>query len=117
MKVNQFRVIMFVLIMVVISLGEVSAQFLKVKGTVVDNKNNLLIGCNVTVKGTNDRTITDIKGAYSIQIAKGGILCFSYIGYETVEVIVKSEEINVVMKESVKDVLEEVIVCGTGAQK
>ena len=44
MKVNQFRVIMFVLIMVVISLGEVSAQFLKVKGTVVDNKNNLLIG-------------------------------------------------------------------------
>ncbi|GCB35257.1 hypothetical protein KGMB02408_22020 [Bacteroides faecalis] len=103
--------------MAVISLGEVSAQLIEVKGTVVDNKNNPLIGCNITVKGTKDGTITDIKGAYSIQVAKGGILCFSYIGYETVEVIVKSEEINVVMKESAKDVLEQVVVSGTGRQK
>lgn len=117
MKTNQFRAFMFVLLMAVISLGEVSAQLIEVKGTVVDNKNNPLIGCNITVKGTKDRTITDIKGAYSIQVAKGGILCFSYIGYETVEVIVKSEEINVVMKESAKDVLEQVVVSGTGRQK
>ena len=117
MKTNQFRVFMFVLLMAVISLGEVSAQLIEVKGTVVDNKNNPLIGCNITVKGTKDGTITDIKGAYSIQVAKGGILCFSYIGYETVEVIVKSEEINVVMKESAKDVLEQVVVSGTGRQK
>ncbi len=117
MKTNQFRAFMFVLLMAVISLGEVSAQLIEVKGTVVDNKNNPLIGCNITVKGTKDGTITDIKGAYSIQVAKGGILCFSYIGYETVEVIVKSEEINVVMKESAKDVLEQVVVSGTGRQK
>lgn len=117
MKTNQFRTIMLVLLMAVISLGEVSAQLIKVKGTVVDNKNNPLIGCNVTVKGTKDGTITDIKGAYSIQVAKGGILCFSYIGFETVEVIVKSEEINVVMNESAKDILEEVVVSGTGTQK
>ena len=33
------------------------------------------------------------------------------------EVIVKSEEINVVMNESAKDILEEVVVSGTGTQK
>mgnify|MGYP004702857089 FL=1 len=103
MKTNQFRVFMLMLLMAVISLGEVSAQLIEVKGTVVDNKNNPLIGCNITVKGTKDGTITDIKGAYSIKIAKGGILCFSYIGYETIEVTVKSEKINVVMKESATD--------------
>ncbi|MDD3036692.1 von Willebrand factor type A domain-containing protein [Bacteroides sp.] len=117
MKTNQFRAIMLILLMAVISLGQANAQLIKVTGTVVDNKNNPLIGCNITVKGKTGGIITNINGTYSIKVYKGEVLCFSYIGYETVEVIVKSEKINVVMHECAKDAMEEVVVSGVGAQK
>ena len=50
MKTNQFRAMMLVLLMAVISLGRMNAQVITVSGTVTDAKDgNPLVGCSVRV--------------------------------------------------------------------
>ena len=45
-------------------------------------------------------------------------LIFSYIGYETQEILVREERtVNVVMKEKTETTLDEVVITATGAQK
>ena len=116
MKTNQLRTVMFVLLMTVVSLGSVSAQFMKVRGTVVDKVGEPLVGVNINVMGNNSGTLTDVKGSYSIKVNKGDSLCFSYIGFKNIVVRVVSEKMNVVMDESIPNVLEGIVI-GTGTQK
>lgn len=63
MKTNQLRTVMFVLLVTVVSLGSVSAQFMKVRGTVVDKVGEPLVGVNINVMGNNSGTLTDVKGS------------------------------------------------------
>lgn len=92
---------------------------LEVRGIVTDEKNEPLIGANVVVKDVPGLgAITDMDGKYKIKIEPFNRLVFSYIGYETQEVLVKTDTvINVIMKESESSILEEVVVTGTGIQK
>ncbi|MEN8155914.1 MAG: von Willebrand factor type A domain-containing protein [Bacteroidota bacterium] len=82
-----------------------------INGVVKDEAGNLLPGVNVTVKGTKNGTVTDIKGAYQVRVdAEDRYLVFSYIGFETEVIkIAKSNRINVVMKAS-EVMLEEVVI-------
>jgi hypothetical protein len=59
------------------------AQTGGVKGKIVDNGNEALIGANVVVKGTTIGTITDVDGNYIIQNIPAGeiTLLASFIGY------------------------------------
>ncbi len=86
-------------------------------GVVKDDAGNPLPGVNVTVKGTQNGTVTDIYGAYQIRVnAKDNYLVFSFIGYETEVIkITRSNRINVVLK-SAEVVLEEVVVVGYGTE-
>ena len=53
MKANQFRAMMLVLLMAVVSLGVVNAQTLTVTGTVTDVADGTpIVGCSVMLKGT-----------------------------------------------------------------
>jgi len=55
-------------------------------------------GVTVLVKGTTEGTITDLNGKYKITVPKGAnTLTFSYIGYETKEVVVSGSTINVTL--------------------
>ena len=79
MKTNQFRAMMLVLLMAVVSLGTVSAQAITVTGIVTDAADGTpVVGCSVLVKGTTNGVITDMNGRYSI-LAKKGIRCCSSI--------------------------------------
>ena len=63
------------------------AQQRMVKGTVVDEQGESLIGVSVTVKNAQKGTITDVNGEFSLQLpAEKTLLVFTYIGYETVAV-------------------------------
>lgn len=64
-------------------------------------------------------TITDIEGHYRIEIDLYSTLLFSYIGFDTYKVLVKDnmKVVNVQMKESSNNVIDEVVITGTGAQK
>ena len=60
-----------------------------VSGTVVDSEvGSGLPGASVVVKGTSDGVSTDFNGAFTISVETGATLVVSYIGYDSVEVVV-----------------------------
>lgn len=97
---------------------EVNQQVgLTLKGVVKDTKNEPLIGVNVLVKGTTTGAITDLDGAFTLNVKKGDVLVISYTGYETQEVVVKdSSPLSVVLKENLTE-LNEVVVTALGIKK
>lgn len=57
------------------------------KGTVVDENNEALIGAIVKIKGTTNGALCDINGNFVINDAPpGAVLAVSYIGYEPQEI-------------------------------
>lgn len=88
-----------------------------IKGTVTDEKGEPIIGANVIVKGTDNGTITDMDGNFTLQAAENAVLQISYIGYIANEIAVKKRtQLNVVLREDAQ-ALEEVVVVGYGTQK
>lgn len=88
----------------------------KVTGTVTGEDGVPLIGVSVMEKGTSSGTSTDVDGKYSIEVASGATLVFSYTGYTTVETAVGAEStIDVSMKEGITT--DEVIVTALGIEK
>ena len=91
-------------------------QTIKATGTVVDETGEPLIGVSVLVKGTTTGTVTDLDGKFSIDVAQGATLAFSFIGYKEVTVKANGQPINIVLKED-SEQLDEVVVVGYGTQK
>ena len=89
-----------------------------VKGVVVDDKGEPVIGATVMVKGSTNGTITDFDGNFILNdVSSNASLIVSYVGYvtETISVNGKSS-FKIVMKEDAKT-LEEVVVIGYGVVK
>ena len=94
-----------------------SAQSVAVKGTVIDETGEPVIGANVTEPGTTNGVITDIDGIYTINVSSNGKLSFSYIGYQTQVVDVAGRNtIDIVLGEDTQ-ILQEVVVIGYGVQR
>lgn len=87
-------------------------QSIQVKGTVIDELNEPLPGVSISVKNTSTGTITDYDGHYSIHVASGETLIFSFIGYITQEIVYKGEPVVNVALKSDNQLLEEVVVIG-----
>ena len=89
-----------------------------INGIVRDAQQEPLIGVNIRIKGTGDGTISDLNGQYFLEVPnKQAILEFSYVGYETQEIVVGNQiNINVNLKEE-SNSLDEVVVVGYGNQK
>lgn len=89
-----------------------------VKGVVVDASGIPLIGVNIKEKGTNNGTITDMDGGFSLTVSgKKAVLQMSYVGYAMKEIQVGQEtSFKIVMEEDTKT-LSEVVVVGYGTQK
>lgn len=89
----------------------------KIKGIVVDQTGEPIIGANVVVKGSSVGTITGIDGDFTLDVSPNSILKISYIGFVDQELPVKNKsELKVVLKEDNQQ-LEEVVVVGYGSQK
>jgi len=88
----------------------------EVSGTVTDNTGAYLAGVNVLEKGTNNGTITDLDGKYTINVKENVILVFSFIGYETLEKRVNGETtLNVSLADGLA--LSEVQIVGSRSPK
>ena len=61
------------------------AQSVTVKGKVVDENGEPIIGANVIEKGSTNGIVTDLGGNYSLSLPGTGTIQFSYIGYNTKE--------------------------------
>lgn len=89
-----------------------------VSGTVSNPEGEPLTGVNILVKGSDQGTITDFDGNFSLELENGDeTLVLSYIGHETLEVPVRNRsEIQITMREDIA-ALDEVVVIGYGTVK
>ncbi|HWV66985.1 TonB-dependent receptor [Chitinophaga sp.] len=94
-----------------------SAQSHPVKGRVVDNAGQPLLGVSIKLSGTTTGTNTDTKGNFSIMAASGDRLIFSFIGYKPDTLAIGNQtSIQVVLKDNISN-LNDVVVVGYGTQK
>lgn len=113
------RRLTFLLSLLVLSIGLVSAQVSKVTGVVVSAEDGEpVIGASVLVVGTNLGTITDIDGKYEIANvpADAKHLRISYVGMETQQVSIKPGMIRTELR-SDTEVIDEVVVVAYGTAK
>ena len=90
------------------------AQQKAVTGTVADESGVPLPGVNVIVENTNRGTQTDFDGNYSINVASGEVLVFSYVGFISGKYTVgAANRIDVALGADAAQ-LDEVIVVGYG---
>jgi len=100
-----------------LSLGGAMHAQTTVNGVVSDEKGMTIPGVTVSVKGSNDATITNLDGQYSLSAASDATIVYSFIGFATQEIAVKGRKvINVSLSEGAKT-LDEVVVIGYGSQK
>jgi len=81
----------------------------------VEDSQGPLIGATVMEKGTNNGTVTDFDGNFSLNVKPGATLVISYVGYESMEVKA-GDNVQVKMKED-GHVVNEVVVIGYGTQR
>ncbi len=105
------RKLTLTLLCCLLGIGYALAQAQSVKGTVVDEYGEPVIGATVVLKNTTKGVLTDIDGKFTIEVPNGNsILVFSFIGYEKQEE--KAAQNMVVTLKSTSLELEEVVVTG-----
>ncbi len=89
-----------------------------ITGTVTDETGERLPGTNVLVKGTTMGDITDVNGAFSLDVPdENSILVFSFTGFITQEVVVGNQtNLTIILKQD-DLLLNEVVVVGYGEIK
>lgn len=88
-----------------------------VKGNIVDETGEPMIGVTVLVQGAKGAAVTDLDGNFSINVPQGASLKISYTGYKDQVVKVgANNQVNVKMEPDVIG-LDDVVVIGYGTQK
>ena len=89
----------------------------KVKGIIVDEKGEVIIGATIQVIDSHERTVTNMDGEFTIAVPQNSYLTVSYIGYETQKIAIgKQKLLRIVLKEE-NTLLNEVVVVGYGTMK
>ena len=97
------------------SIGMFAQQ--TVKGIVKDVTGEPIIGASVLVKGTNNGTITNLDGAFSLSNVEEGVeIEITYVGYLPQIVKATIAPLNIILREDTKT-LDEIVVIGYGTQK
>lgn len=93
------------------------AQKITVKGTVIDEYGDPLIGATIMQKGTTNGTAADMDGNFELSCDPNATLVVSYVGYDPMDVHVNGRtEIKIEMKENAT-LLSETVVIGYGSVK
>lgn len=85
----------------------------EVTGTVLDDSSQPLPGVTIIIKGTSTGTTSDFDGNFSISASNGDVLVFSYVGFNSQEVTVSGNIVNVTLQAGVA--LDEVVLIGSRA--
>ena len=86
-----------------------------IRGTVLDEANEPIIGASVLVKGTTNGSITGVDGTFNVKANPSDVLVISYVGYATVEQQVGNQTQLVIHLREDSKVLNDVVVIGYGS--
>lgn len=106
-------------LLLAVSASSIYAQVrINLKGQVLDENNLGLMGVNISVKGSGHGVITGIDGNYELtSVSAKSVLVFSFVGYESQEVLVGNRQrINVHLKPLISE-LDDVVIVAYGVQK
>jgi TonB-linked SusC/RagA family outer membrane protein len=97
------------------------SQTIPVSGKVINKATGeVLTGVTITVKGTSQSALTDLKGQFSITVSKPGtVLQVSYTGMKTQELAINAGSASLMIKleEAPETTLSDVVVVGYGTQR
>lgn len=110
------RKLLLLCVLSVLFIGQAFAQK-TVSGKVTDSETGeALPAVSIGVKGTTTGTVTDFDGNYRLSVPEGGVLVFSFVGFQSQEVEIGNQTtINISLAGDNK-VLTEVVVVGYGEQ-
>lgn len=91
-----------------------SQQKQDVTGVVSDENGQAITGVVVSIEGTTTGDITRVNGEYSIKVATGEVLLYSFIGYKTKKIIIGTEAVLNVRLEVESLTGDEVVIIGYG---
>lgn len=99
------------------STSEKSVQKLLIKGIVLDEEGNTLLGTNILEKGTTNGVIADLNGKFQLAVNPNSTIHISFIGFETQEIRVnKSQHLRIVLKKG-NLLLDDAIVTALGLKR
>lgn len=113
---NNNRIVLAFVFSLFVSL--IYAQGIEIKGTVLDDLHEGLPGASIKVRGSQQGTVTDLDGHFSINVpSTKSVLVISFIGYKTQEITVgENRTLKIQMKDDSK-LIDEVVIVGFGTQK
>jgi len=100
-----------------VNVTQTYAQNVQITGTVLDETDLPLPGVTILLKGTTTGTTTDLDGKFSLSASREGVLIFSFIGYDPVEMEIGNQAIIDIQMNPNTSNLEEVVVIGYGYAK
>ena len=104
----------FLLVLVFCVSIQAQAQDIAITGKIADDTGEPLPGASILVRGTNQGTVSDFDGNYSLTAPADATLVISFIGYKEQEQLVNSRSIiNIIMEIDISS-LEEIVVIGYG---
>ena len=119
-KISKLKLPLILFLFLFYAAGNLGAQELKtIRGKVTHvNSNESIPGISIMERGTQNGTITDLEGNYTLAVSSAAThLVFSFVGMKSVETEIGSQTtINVVMEDDIIG-LEEVIAVGYGSVK
>ncbi|MDY9917684.1 MAG: SusC/RagA family TonB-linked outer membrane protein [Proteiniphilum sp.] len=97
--------------------NNVLQQKKQITGTVIDAQGEPIIGANIIEQGTNNGTVTDIDGNFSLLVEDNAVIRISYIGYIEQEInTANTTTFNITLQEDTQ-ALDELVVVGYGVQR
>ncbi len=93
----------------------------RIEGKVTDAKSGeALPGVTIYIKGTTIGTVSDVNGKYVLESAAlkpQAVIVFSFVGYNTQEVVFQNQKVPDLKLEPSQVMLEELVVIGYGTTK
>ncbi|GAA4813303.1 TonB-dependent receptor [Litoribaculum gwangyangense] len=87
-----------------------------IQGTITDSSGLPLVGVNIIEKGTSNGVVSNFDGYYKLELKGEATVVFSFLGFVSKEINVKSSStVNVQLEENLES-LNEIIVIGYGSQ-
>lgn len=120
MKVKKVIFILITLMFFCFATSENTiAQNIKkpINGKVIDITKAEIIGATILEKGTNNGTVTDIDGKFTLNVSENSTLIVRYLGYKTEEIVIDQKSNYQITLELDSKILDEVVAVGYGTQR
>lgn len=118
MRIIHKNLKLLILIVSLLLGNHAIAQQLVLTGKVTDSASGeALPGVSVVVKGTTNGTITNFEGNFTLNVNKGDVVQFSFVGFKQQEVVIDAQRNVSIALVTDNEELEEVVVIGYGQVK